>query len=133
MRWAGVAFLAAYAGFALRRAWRPSALAAGGAGAALPLGQALAQACACTFLNPHVYLDTVLLLGSLANTHGLALRWAFLGGAVCASAVWFFGLGYGARLLAPVFAKPSAWRLLDTLIALVMVVIAVGLAVRPLA
>ena len=73
-----------------------------------------------TFLNPHVYLDTVILLGALANQRGVDERWLFGGGAVVASFVWFFALAYGARLLSPLFARPTAWRVLDSLIALVM-------------
>jgi L-lysine exporter family protein LysE/ArgO len=127
MRWAGAAFLVGYAVVAARRAFRPAALDVGGASRSVALGAALAQAAAFSFLNPHVYLDTVMLLGSLANAQGPALRWVFAGGAVAASFVWFFALGYGARLLAPVFAKPSAWRVLDSLIAVVMLGIAAGL------
>ncbi|MDR0848636.1 MAG: LysE/ArgO family amino acid transporter [Propionibacteriaceae bacterium] len=129
MRWAGVVFLLAYAVFALKRAMKPKAMDVdSSAGTRLGLGAALAQAAAFTYLNPHVYLDTVMLLGSIANTHGPTLRWWFAAGAVTASVLWFFGLGYGARLLAPLFAKPLAWRVLDVLIAAVMVFIAVTLA-----
>jgi L-lysine exporter family protein LysE/ArgO len=80
----------------------------------------MAACLAFTFLNPHVYLDTVILLGSLASQRPGAGRWAFASGAAAASAVWFCGLGYGARLLAPLFMNPVAWRLLDLLIALIM-------------
>jgi L-lysine exporter family protein LysE/ArgO len=127
MRWAGVAFLVAYAMLAIRRALRPETLEAGDTRRATTLGVAMTQAVAFTFLNPHVYLDTVVLLGSLANTYGTTMRWAFVMGAVGASVSWFFGLGYGARLLAPVFTKPLAWRILDSLIAVVMLGIAVSL------
>lgn len=81
---------------------------------------------ALTWLNPHVYLDTVILLGSVAATHG-ATRWWFGAGAMLGSVLWFTALGYGARLLRPVFARPAAWRVLDGLIAAVTVLIAVGL------
>ena len=77
-------------------------------------------------VSPHVYLDTVLLLGSLAN--GSEDRWAFAGGAVVASLLWFTGLGYGARLASPLFARPRAWQVLDVLIGVTMLLIAVGLA-----
>jgi L-lysine exporter family protein LysE/ArgO len=83
-------------------------------------------ALALTWLNPHVYLDTVVLLGSVAGTHG-GDRWWFGSGAVLGSVLWFTGLGYGARLLRPVFARPAAWRVLDAGIAVVMVVIAASL------
>ncbi|GAA1965050.1 LysE/ArgO family amino acid transporter [Agromyces allii] len=75
---------------------------------------------ALTWLNPHVYLDTVFLLGSIANTHGDG-RWAFAAGAGLASIVWFFGLAYGSRLLGGVLASPRAWRVLDGVIAVVMI------------
>ncbi|WP_232498273.1 LysE/ArgO family amino acid transporter [Agromyces humatus] len=79
---------------------------------------------ALTWLNPHVYLDTVFLLGSVANTHGDG-RWAFAAGAGVASIVWFFSLAYGARLLGRVLASHRAWRILDALIAVVMVTLGV--------
>ena len=88
------------------------------------LATAVLTCLALTWLNPHVYLDTVFLLGSVANTHGDA-RWAFAAGAGVASIVWFFGLAYGARLLGGVLASPRAWRVLDGLIAVVMVVLGV--------
>ena len=81
---------------------------------------------ALTWLNPHVYLDTVFLLGSVASTHGDS-RWAFAVGAGAASIVWFFGLAYGARLLGGVLASPRAWRVLDGVIAVVMVALGVSL------
>jgi L-lysine exporter family protein LysE/ArgO len=132
MRWAGVAFLIAYAGLALYRAFHPATMAVDGRTARLSLLAVLAQGAAFTFLNPHVYLDTVLLLGSLANTHGTTLRWAFMAGASLASFTWFFALGYGAKLLQPVFAKPRAWQVLDTVIAAVMLFIALSLTLTPL-
>ncbi len=128
VRWGGVVFLAAYAVLSFRRAWRGGeALAAGGAGGAAGLLSAtLLTAVALTWLNPHVYLDTVLLLGALAN--GSEDRWAFAVGAVVGSVVWFTGLGYGARLASPLFARPRAWQVLDVLIGITMLLIAVGLA-----
>ncbi len=81
---------------------------------------------ALTWLNPHVYLDTVFLLGSVANTHGDG-RWAFAAGAGAASIIWFFGLAYGARLLGGVLASPRAWRVLDGVIAVVMIALGVSL------
>lgn len=124
----GAAFLLVYAALALRRALRPSALVAEAPGGKpLPLKAAIATCLAFTFLNPHVYLDTVVLLGSLSGRHEGAARVAFGSGAMTASFVWFFSLGYGARLLAPFFAKPGAWRVLDMLIALIMAALAIGL------
>ena len=122
----GALFLFAYALFALRRALRPQALTAALSGQG-SLKAALAACLAFTFLNPHVYLDTVLLVGSISATHEGAARTAFGAGAATASFVWFFGLGYGARLLQPLFARPSAWRVLDLLIAAVMAAIAISL------
>ncbi|SIO10230.1 LysE/ArgO family amino acid transporter [Agromyces cerinus] len=84
------------------------------------LAAAVLTCLALTWLNPHVYLDTVFLLGSVANTHGDG-RWAFAAGAGIASLVWFFGLAYGARLLGGVLSSPRAWRVLDAVIAVVMV------------
>jgi L-lysine exporter family protein LysE/ArgO len=127
-RWGGAAFLAVYALLALRRAWRPGSLAAA-ARAETSLGRALAAVLAFTWLNPHCWLDTVVLLGSLASQ--AADRAAFAGGALAASTLWFIGLGYGAQRLAPLFAKPAAWRVLDAAIAAVMATIAVGLIRSP--
>jgi L-lysine exporter family protein LysE/ArgO len=81
---------------------------------------------ALTWLNPHVYLDTVVLLGSIGATYG-EQRWWFALGAVLGSVLWFTALGFGSRLLRPLFAKPVAWRVLDALIALVMLSLAVSL------
>ena len=127
VRWAGFAFLLVYGLLAARRALRPKALAAA-SGQEKPLSLlAVAGTClALTWLNPHVYLDTVVLLGSVASTHG-DLRWAFGAGAIVARLIWFTALGLGARLLAPVFARPVAWRVLDGVIAVVMIVLAVSL------
>ncbi len=123
---AGAAFLFAYGVLALRRALHPDTLSARGA-AEPRLAPALMTVAALTFLNPHVYLDTVVLLGSLSARHEGWARVAFGAGAAMASAVWFFGLGYGARLAAPLFARPVAWRVLDGVIALVMGLIAASL------
>ncbi len=125
----GAAFLLAYAAIALRRALRPSAMQAAARGEER-LRPAVLACLAFTFLNPHVYLDTVVLLGSLSAGFEGAGRLAYGLGAVTASFVWFFALGYGARLLQPFFARPSAWRVLDILIALVMSALALGLLVR---
>jgi L-lysine exporter family protein LysE/ArgO len=121
---AGAIFLFSYGLLALRRALRPSTLTAGGVGAT-SVRAAVLTTLALTYLNPGVYLDTVILLGSVANSHGNA--WAFAAGAALASVGWFVGLGYGARLLSPVFAQPIAWRVLDLAIAAIMVTIAVRL------
>ncbi|WP_432565440.1 LysE/ArgO family amino acid transporter [Kineococcus sp. SYSU DK003] len=126
VRVAGAVFLLGYGALALRRAWRPGALRTDVSGAPAALGTVLATAAGLTWLNPHVYLDTVVLLGSVAAAHGAA-RWWFAAGAALASLVWFTVLGHGARLLRPVFARPSAWRVLDLGVAVVMTVLAVQL------
>ncbi len=122
----GALFLAAYAVKAFLRAWRPVAMVAG-TPEGIPLKAAVLTCLAFTFLNPHVYLDTVVLLGSLSAAYQGMERLAYGMGAVTASFVWFFGLGYGARLLTPLFAKPAAWRVLDVLIGMVMSLLALGL------
>lgn len=125
----GAAFLFAYAVLAIRRAMAPQALQADGRSIG-SLWAAVTTCLALTFLNPHVYLDTVLLIGGLSGQYEGAARLAFGAGAVTASFVWFFSLGYGARLLAPVFERPAAWRVLDCLIAAIMALLAVGLLLR---
>lgn len=122
----GAAFLGAYGLRAFRSAFKPQSLSAEGA-ANLPLGRALATVAAFTFLNPHVYLDTVVLLGGIAGRYPIDQRAWFAGGAMMSSFTWFAALGYGARLLAPLFAKPVAWRVLDTLIGVVMTLLALSL------
>ncbi len=89
------------------------------------LAAALATAFALTWLNPHVYLDTVFLLGSVANGYGDDARWLFGAGAIIASGLWFTSLGFGARYLGRWLATPRAWRILDGAIAVVMVVLGV--------
>ena len=128
VRIAGAAFLAVYGFLAARRALRASSLAAGTDGSPVSLAAVIGTTLALTWLNPHVYLDTVVLLGSVSGTHG-ADRWWFGLGAACASILWFTTLGYGARLLRPVFARPLAWRILDGVVAVIMIAIAVSLVV----
>ncbi|MFB2597627.1 LysE/ArgO family amino acid transporter [Herbiconiux sp. P17] len=126
VRIGGAAFLVVYGILAARRALRPSALAPDADRSSAGLAATIATCLALTWLNPHVYLDTIVLLGSVANSHGDS-RWLFGIGAAIASIVWFTALGYGARLLRPVFARPLAWRILDGIIALVMFAIALSL------
>ncbi|MFJ2369539.1 LysE/ArgO family amino acid transporter [Microbacterium sp. NPDC087665] len=142
-RWAGALFLLAYGLLAARRARRgegqaldasePSpgtATDTRGAGTATVSRTALAPVVltvlALTWLNPHVYLDTVLMLGSIAATHGEE-RWLFAAGAVAASILWFTALGFGARYLGRWLRTPRSWRILDALIAVVMISLAVSL------
>ncbi|RWX75919.1 amino acid transporter [Neorhizobium lilium] len=124
----GALFLGTYAVMAFRRAAKPGVLVAG-APESMALKPAVLACLAFTFLNPHVYLDTVVLLGSLSAAYHGAERAAYGLGAATASFAWFFGLGYGARFLAPVFARPAAWRILDVLIGIVMSMLALGLMV----
>lgn len=123
-RYGGAAFLIGYACFAVRRALRPQAMALSDRSPAA-LGGVLLACLGFTWLNPHVYLDTVVLLGALANQHGSPGRWLFGAGAVTGSIVWFSGLGFLARRLAPVFARPRAWQLLDAGIAAIMLTLGV--------
>ena len=95
--------------------------------AARSAGPVVTTTLALTYLNPHVYLDTVLMLGNLANQHG-RLRWWFAAGAALGSIVWFTGLGFGARRLAGTLARPATWRLLDAAIGVVMLGVALKLA-----
>ncbi|MGY1914315.1 LysE/ArgO family amino acid transporter [Blastococcus sp. SYSU DS0973] len=126
IRLGGAAFLLGYAALAARRALRPSSLAVDAGGTRNGLLATVLTCVALTWLNPHVYLDTVLLLGSVADSHGGG-RWWFATGAVVGSLLWFSGLGYGARLLRPLFARPAAWRVLDAAIAVVMAGLGLGL------
>lgn len=125
IRVAGGIFLLCYAAMAARRVVKGGSLEAAALNAAPGLGATLATCLALTWLNPHVYLDTVVLLGSIANSHPNPDRWILGAGAMIASLVWFTALGFGARLLGPLFARPGAWRLLDGVIALVMATLGV--------
>lgn len=127
MRWGGVLFLLAYGARASRAAWRGGESLRAGQGAA-SLGATLAVLAALTWLNPHVWLDTVVLIGSISA--GWEDRWSFTIGAISGSVLFFFALGYGARWLSPVFARPSAWRVLDAVVGLMMWSIALGLVLK---
>lgn len=125
----GAVFLSWYALQAFRNAFRPRGLHAGQSEERLSLRTILTQAAGFTFLNPHVYLDTILLLGSIGARQPADARVWFVGGAAVASGAWFSSLGFGARLLAPLFARPIAWRVLDFLIGLTMLAL-VGMLAR---
>lgn len=125
LRWGGAAFLAAYAMRSFRAAWRGGGALHPGA-EAQSLSRVLALCLAFTWANPHVWLDTVVLIGSVST------RWpgrevAFAAGAMTASFAFFFGLAYGARFLRPVFARPRAWQVLEAVIGVLMLVLAAGL------
>ncbi|MFE3174955.1 LysE/ArgO family amino acid transporter [Amycolatopsis sp. NPDC059090] len=124
----GGLFLVGYGILAARRAFRPGTLTVSPADLSSPK-RTLLTCLALTWLNPHVYLDTVLLVGSVAAGHGDS-RWLFGIGAVVASAVWFSALGLGARRLSGVFARPAAWRILDGVIAATMIALGVALLLR---
>ena len=118
-RYGGALFLAGYGTLAAHRAWQGSQMQLDqGSGVRLPV--ALAACFGFTFLNPHVYLDTVVLLGSIANQRPDPGRWVFGAGACLGSVLWFSALGFGARYLAPLFQTTTAWRVLDSVIALTM-------------
>ncbi|WP_336704204.1 LysE/ArgO family amino acid transporter [Micrococcus terreus] len=127
LRWGGAAYLIWFAVQSVRSAFSPTSLTPE---KPRSKGSVLTTTLALTYLNPHVYLDTVVLLGSLANQQGPDLRWVFAGGAVVGSIVWFSALGYGARALAPVLDRPRAWQIVDLVIAAVMLALAVSLILR---
>lgn len=126
-RWGGAAFLVWYGLRAWRSALTEQALQTGAQSAALSAHQALLAVLAVTLLNPHVYLDTVVLLGAVGGQQPGQGKWWFALGAVSMAAVWFCALGFGARLLSPWFARPLAWRLLDGAVGMIMLALAVGL------
>ena len=125
LRYAGALYLAWFGVRSLLSARRSSGLHAGETVAA---GSVVATTLALTWLNPHVYLDTVLMLGSIANQHGPQERWWFGGGAMVASLAWFTALGLGARALAPRLAHPRTWQVIDGVVGVTMLTIAALLA-----
>lgn len=126
-RWGGAAFLAWYGLRSLRGAFGRHALDAPPPSVSMTATRALAAVLAVTVLNPHVYLDTVVLLGAIGGRQGSEGKWLFALGAMSAAVLWFTSLGFGARLLAPWFARPAAWRVLDALIGAVMLTLAATL------
>lgn len=132
LRWGGAAFLGWYGVKALRRALAPAHDSLQANGAASNLRATLAAAAAMTYLNPHVYLDTVVLLGSLGAQHQGDARGAFATGAGLASLMWFVALGYGAAAAAPWLQRPQVWRAIDGTVAAVMFFVAWQLLAKPL-
>ncbi|HEX3517279.1 MAG TPA: LysE/ArgO family amino acid transporter [Trebonia sp.] len=128
VRWVGVAFLAGYGLSSAWRARRPASSLSAARDDSPGRSAVVRRAMALTWLNPHVYLDTVVLLGSVANAHGTTGRWWFAVGTCLASTLWFTGLGFCARFAARLLATPRAWQILDLLIAATMLGIAVKLA-----
>jgi L-lysine exporter family protein LysE/ArgO len=127
MRWGGAAFLAFYGLRSLRAAASAEEALVAGRGNGQGRAAAVGAALVITWGNPHVYLDTVGLIGAVAAQYGAA-RWAFGAGALTASCLFFLALGYGARPLAPVFARPAAWRALDAVVGVTMLALAIKLA-----
>jgi L-lysine exporter family protein LysE/ArgO len=125
----GAGFLIVYGLLAARRVFRPGVLVPDEGKAGLRTTTAVLTALALTWLNPHVYLDTLILLGSIANQQGPDQRWWWSGGAISASIVWFSVLGFGARFLRPFFARPVSWRILDGIIAVIMLALGLKLAI----
>ncbi|MGI8417352.1 MAG: LysE/ArgO family amino acid transporter [Nakamurella sp.] len=122
LRWVGAAYLVWFGVRSILAARRAHALTAHSLRAK---SSVVLTTLALTWLNPHVYLDTVLMLGNIANQHGPAGRWWFAGGACLGSVIWFTGLGYGARAASGWIGRPTVWRVLDVLIGLTMITIAV--------
>lgn len=121
---AGATYVIAFGVLSARRALVPAGVVdarAATPGIAVSRIAAVGAALIPTLLNPHVYLDTVLTLGTIAHAHGPVGKWAFGGGACLASVIWFAALGFGAARFAPVFARPRAWQVLDAAVAVVMV------------
>jgi len=130
IRWVGVAFLVWYGSTSLRRFMKNESLKAAESGSG-NLKQTVLTTLALTFLNPHVYLDTVIFIGGIANQFG-DQKWSFALGAVTASFVWFFSLGFGASKASVLVSKPAFWKILDVFIAAVMYSLAITLAVAKL-
>ena len=128
IRIVGSAFLIGYGLLAVWRVFHPRELDAAAGKPAQSARVATITAIALTWLNPHVYLDTLLLLGTIANHQGNSERWWFAAGAILASCLWFSLLGFGARFLRPFFARPRSWKILDAIIAVVMITIGVRIA-----
>ncbi|WP_394778905.1 LysE/ArgO family amino acid transporter [Undibacterium sp.] len=128
-RWGGAAFLFWYGLRAWRSALSDHTLNAEAKPAAVSTRQALLAVLAVTLLNPHVYLDTVVLLGAVGGQQPGQGKWWFALGAISTAVPWFCALGYGARLLSPWFAKPRAWRILDGIVGVIMLALAVSLLV----
>lgn len=126
-RYAGALFLLCYGISALMRSFKNTGSLQAASDSGQTLKGAVAACLAFTFLNPHVYLDTMILIGSIASSFGEE-KWCFAAGAGSASILWFTALGYGARLLTPVFKKPAAWKVLDFVIGITMLALAAMLA-----
>ncbi len=131
--WFGAAYLVAFAFMSFRSAFSGETLQTASSKTNQSLKTAITTVLALTFLNPHVYLDTVLLIGSIASPYSGDDKLNFTLGAVSASFIWFFGLGYGARFLSPLFSKPKAWQILNIIIGIVILWIAYTLITAKIA
>lgn len=120
--WGGALYLIWFGLRSIRQALKPEVLTVQQAES--NTGQVIGKTLAVSLLNPHVYLDTVVLAGSVAAHHPWPERWAFIIGAALASAIWFYGVGFGASSLAPILARRAIWRAIDLSIALVMFCVA---------
>lgn len=120
----GIIFLCFYAIISFRSAFKNASLQVDGTVKTNPLKQVVSLILVFTFLNPHTYLDTILLIGGIGANIQNDLKIYFLLGAVSASTIWFFSLGFGARLLIPLFKKPITWKILDISIGIIMLIIA---------
>jgi L-lysine exporter family protein LysE/ArgO len=128
----GALFLSWYGFKAFQRMMSPEVMSVSAQGG-VTLGRAMAATAGFTFLNPHVYLDTVLLMGAAGSAHAPALRPVFVAGAATASIAWFAALGYGARILTPLFSRPTSWRILDAIVGVTMFALAASLVARVIA
>lgn len=124
LKWAGAAYLGGWAVRSFAASLKPASLIAE---APRSRGPVVATTLTVTYLNPHVYLDTVVLLGNLANQHGPDARWFFAAGAVVGSALWFPALGYSARALSGVLSSPHTWHVVNIATGAVMLVLAINL------
>lgn len=127
-RWGGAAFLLWYGLRSLRAAFQQQSLVTAAGDLNLTAGKAVLAVLGATLLNPHTYLDTVVLLGAIGGQQPGDGKYWFALGAVLNATIWFAALGFGARLLAPLFARPVAWRVMDTLIGVIMLLLAANLA-----
>jgi L-lysine exporter family protein LysE/ArgO len=127
-KWGGAAFLLWYGLRSWRAVFRAGAMQIDPDQARVTRRQALLSVLALSLLNPHVYLDTVVLLGAIGGGFAPAARPSFFAGAVCASATWFVALGYGATRLSRLFAKPAAWRWIDGIAGTTMLALSVSVA-----
>ena len=130
LRYGGALFLVGYGLRSAHQAWRGTDQALRAAGPAGSLSSTLATTLALTYLNPHVYLDTLVLLGGVGAQHSGSARAAFVAGASLASAMWFASLGYGAAAASRWLQRPAVWRAIDASVALVMFSVAAQLLLR---